>query len=249
MRVAAIYDVHANLPALEAVLAEIRREEVDRIVVGGDVLPGPMPSETLDCLLSLDSPVAFIHGNGDRVVLELLRGGDVSGVPEPFRDTIHWTAQRLGAEHRDVLSEWPPTHRMELEGLGEVLFCHATPRNDIDVFTRATPADRLVPIFAGAAADVVVCGHTHMQFDRTVGEVRIVNAGSVGLPFSAPGGAYWLLIDEYIAFRRTAYDTQEAAARIRRTGYPHVDVLVARYVLDPPSEKETLQRFARVELQ
>ena len=69
MAVAAIYDIHANLPALEAVLEDIRRAKADRIVVGGDVLPGPMPRETMQCLLALELPLQFIHGNGDREVL------------------------------------------------------------------------------------------------------------------------------------------------------------------------------------
>jgi predicted phosphodiesterase len=74
VKVAAVYDIHGNLPALEAVLEEVRQEGVDCLVVGGDVLPGPMPAETLDCLAALEVPVKFIRGNGDRVVLELLNG-------------------------------------------------------------------------------------------------------------------------------------------------------------------------------
>lgn len=247
MRVAAIYDVHGNLPALEAVLAEIRHERVDALVVGGDVLPGPMPRETMDRLLGLDFPVHFIHGNGDRVVLQCLEGRAFDEVPEEFRDTIYWTAERLQSEHQAALSSWPSTLRMRVSGPGEVLFCHASPRNDTELFTRATPSDRLAPLFARAAADIVVCGHTHMQFDRSMRGVRIVNAGSVGMPFSQPSGAYWLLIGGDVEFRRTPYDVEGAAARLRSTGYPHVENLVLRYVLEPPTEAETLQRFSSAE--
>ncbi len=81
MRVAAIYDIHANLPALEAVLQDIRQAGVDQVVVGGDVLPGPMPNETMACLLNLDVPVQFIQGNGDRVVLAQMRGTESSEGP------------------------------------------------------------------------------------------------------------------------------------------------------------------------
>src|SRR5258707_10898071 len=99
MRVAALYDIHGNLPALEAILQEVHRAGVDRIVVGGDVLPGPMPIATLERLLTLDVPVDFIHGNGDRVVHAAMTGGDIREVPEAYRDQIRWNAQQLGPEH------------------------------------------------------------------------------------------------------------------------------------------------------
>src|SRR5437867_2514464 len=184
-RVAALYDIHGNLPALEAVLGEVRHEGVDRVVVGGDVL-GPMQSETLSRLSALEVPADYIHGNGERVVLADIAGGDISEVPEGFRGLIHWSAERLDGEQRAWIAGWPSTVRVDVRGLGPVLFCHATPRNDYECFTRLTPEDRLVPIFAGHDAAVIVCGHTHMPFDRTVGGVRVVNAGSVGAPFSQP---------------------------------------------------------------
>src|SRR5207248_1534807 len=121
MRVAALYDIHANLPALEAVLQEVRQEKVDQIIVGGDVLPGPMPSETIAFLLNLDIPTKFISGNGDRVVLAQMRDGDISEVPEQFREVIHWNAQQLGSEEENLLANWPKTLRLNILTLGEVL--------------------------------------------------------------------------------------------------------------------------------
>ena len=75
-----------------------------------------------------------------------------------------------------------------------MLFCHATPQNDVDVFTERTPEERVAPCFAGVDADLVVCGHTHMQFDRTIAGVRVVNAGSVGMAYEEAPGAYWALL-------------------------------------------------------
>jgi len=247
MRIAAIYDIHANLPALEAVLPDIRQAEVDQIVVGGDVVPGPMPRQTLARLLDLDIPVQFIQGNGDREVIAQMRGTETGTVPKQFREVMRWNAQQLHPEHERLLASWPPTLRVDIRGVGEVLFCHATPRSDTEVFTRLTPEDRLLPVFAGLDVAVVVCGHTHMQFDRMIGRIRVVNAGSVGMPYGEPG-AYWLLLGPNIQLRHTPYDLAKAAERVRDTNYPQAQDFAARNVLQPPSEGETLKTFSRAEL-
>lgn len=247
MRVAAIYDVHGNLPALEAVFDEIRAAGVDEVVVGGDVLPGPMPVECLDRLLACDLPIRFIHGNGDREVLARMRGRETGAVPERVREVLWWTARQLRPAHEQVLAAWPSTLLLAIDGCGDVLFCHATPGNDTDIFTRLTPAERLAPLFGAVPAAVVVCGHTHMQFDRPVGHVRIVNAGSVGMPFGEPG-AYWALLGDGVNLRRTPYDLERAAERIRATAYPQAEQFASRNVLSPPSEASILETYARVEI-
>jgi len=247
MRVAALYDIHGNLPALEAVLHDIRQADVDHVVVGGDVIPGPMPHETLACLLDLDVPVQFIQGNGDREVLAQIRGTGIGAVPEQFREVMRWVAQQLSPEYERLLASWPKTVRVEIRGLGEVLFCHATPRNDAEVFTRLTPEDRLLPVFEGLNVPVVICGHTHMQFDRRIGKLRVVNAGSVGMPFGEPG-AYWLLLGPTVEFRHTPYDLTRAAERIRDTNYPQAQEFAAHNILKPPTEGEILKMFSKVEM-
>jgi putative phosphoesterase len=247
MRVAVLYDIHGNLPALEAVLEEIPVVGVDLIVVGGDVLPGPMPAETLDRLLNLEIPVQFIRGNGEAAVLAQSAGIESSTLPEQAREAIRWTAQPLSPERRRVIASWPATFRVPVRGLGEVLFCHATPRNDTEIFTRMTPEERLLPVFEGIDFPLVVCGHTHMQFDRRVGKIRVVNAGSVGMPFGSPG-ADWLLLGPDVELRRTTYDLTQAAQRIRQTRYPQAEDFATRNVLESPSEEEMLKVFARAEL-
>ncbi|HEV7516688.1 MAG TPA: metallophosphoesterase family protein [Thermoanaerobaculia bacterium] len=246
MRVAAIYDIHGNLPALEAVLGEIRQAEVDHVVVGGDVIPGPMPRETLARLLDLEIPAQFIQGNGEVAVLAQMAGTDLVTLPEQAREAIRWTAEQLDPDDKRWLASWPKTLRLEIPGLGEVLFCHATPRNENECFTRLTPEDRLLPVFLGLDVPLVICGHTHMQFDRTVGGIRVVNAGSVGMPFGEPG-ADWLLLGPDIQLRHTSYDFKRAAERIRGTEYPQAQDFAARNVLQPPSEREMLEIFTKVE--
>jgi putative phosphoesterase len=242
MRVAALYDIHGNLPALEAVLREVDASGVDQIVVGGDVLPGPMPRESLLQLLALKVPVQFIRGNGDREVV-----APTGAVPELYRDSIRWNAAQLRPRETELLASWPTTTRLSIDDVGEVLFCHATPRNDTEIFTRDTPDGALLPIFGNLGVAVAVCGHTHMQFDRMVGAVRVVNAGSVGMPFGA-AGAYWLMLGPDVQLRHTSYDLADAARRIRATDYPKADEFAARNVLEPPSEREILDAFKQAEL-
>lgn len=247
MRIAAIYDIHGNLPALEAVLLEIAQAKVDQIVVGGDVVAGPMPRETLACLLNLGIPVQFIKGNADREIVAQMAGEDAGAVPEHVLAIVRWVAQQLEPEQVQTLANWPPTYQAEVEGIGKVLFCHATPHNDTDVFTRLTPEAHLLPIFADVPAALVVCGHTHMQFDRVIGKVRVVNAGSVGMPYGEPG-ACWLLLGPGIEFQRTRYDRMAAAAAIRATNYPQAEDFAAHNVLQLPSEAEALELFTQMEL-
>jgi putative phosphoesterase len=247
MRVAALYDIHGNLPALEAVMADIERSGVDQIVVGGDVVPGPMPRETIARLLDLKLPTRFIKGNGDREIVARMRGIETGTVPAKFRHVMSWVAGQLGPEEEAVLDGWASTFQFTIPSLGEVLFCHATPRNDTDVFTRLTPGERLLPVFETVQAPLVVCGHTHMQFDRPLGGKRIVNAGSVGMPFGDPG-AYWLLLGPDVELRRTSYDLASAADRVRASTYPEALDFAAHNILEPPTELQMLEVFGRAEL-
>lgn len=247
MRVAALYDIHGNLPALEAVLDEVGRANVDHVLVGGDIMPGPMAREVLTRLLALDLPATCIHGNCEVAVLAEMAGDDPGRMPAEAKESIRWAAQQFDADQRRLLTAWPMTARLRIDGLGDVLFCHATPRNANECFTRMTAEERLLPIFEGLGVALVVCGHTHMQFDRPVGRVRVVNAGSVGMPFGEPG-ADWLLLGPDVQLRHTTYDLAAAAQRIRATDYPQAGQFADQYVLHPPSEATMLEVFSRVEL-
>ena len=226
MRVAALYDIHGNLPALEATLADVRASNVDLIVLGGDVLPGPMPRECLDLLFGTGTPIRCLAGNGEREVLAGLGGEEMTTVPEEFRPMMHWCGEQLTGEQVRGLRTWPQTLRVDVEELGDVLFCHATPKNDVDIFSKSSPSDaRLSEMFGAVDEPLVICGHTHRQFERTLGDVRIANAGSVGMSMEGPG-ARWLLLGPSVAFRCTSYDVVAAAARIRATDYPRAEEFV-----------------------
>jgi putative phosphoesterase len=188
--VAALYDIHGNLPALEAVLAEIPSDAT--IVVGGDICAGgEQPSEVLARLRGLGDRVLWLRGNADR---ELYPGEDGLAPPE----VIDETRARLSDDEIAFLYSLPPTQQV-----GDVLYCHASPRNDVDIFTERTPDERIAFLFERLDVSTVVCGHTHMQFERTVAGIRIVNAGSVGMAYEQEPGAYWLLDLEH---RFTPYE-------------------------------------------
>jgi putative phosphoesterase len=234
VRVAALYDIHGNLPALEAVLDDLEGEDVDAVVVGGDVIAGPLPRETLELLQSFGDRVRYIRGNADRLVLE---GSD---------DQNAWVGQRLRSSDLADVAGWPEMLALDVVELGRVLFCHATPRNDEEIVSAATPDEVLHEVLAGVAADVVICGHTHHQYDRTIGDVRLVNAGSVGLPYEGKAGAFWALLGPDVELRSSEYDVQAGAARLRRTGYPKLDEYLTVSLLDPIPREQAITEFERL---
>jgi predicted phosphodiesterase len=194
--VAALYDIHGNLAALEAVLAEVPDDAT--IVVGGDICAGgEEPSATLTRLRGLGDRVSWLRGNADR---ELYPGEEGLAPAE----VVEEARSGLSEEEIEFLYALPPTQRV-----ADVLYCHASPRNDLDIFTERTPEERIAPLFEGLDVPTVVCGHTHTQFERAVAGVRVVNAGSVGMPYEEEPGAYWLLD---LVPRRTPYDGAELKA-------------------------------------
>jgi predicted phosphodiesterase len=247
MRVAALYDIHANVPALDAVLVEVERVGVDKIVVGGDVVPGPLPVETLQRLRALGDRAVFVRGNGDRWVVEAFdAAGSMSGGDEhPARPWAAWTAEAIDRRDRDLLVSFAERAVLEVDGLGPTLFCHGSPRGDEELLTALTPERRWRPALEGVAEPVVVCGHTHAQFDRRLGPWRLVNAGAVGLPYEGRAGAYWLLLGPDVEHRRTDYDVERAIAAMRAGGNPDTDRLLRESLLEPLDPREVAELFER----
>jgi putative phosphoesterase len=231
VRVAAISDIHGNLPALEAVLADIEREGVDEIVVAGDSISGPWPAEVFDLLESIGARI--IRGNADRAEEVAAHSSELGA----------WNADRLGATRVAAVTSWPLTLALRVDGLGDVLLCHSTPTSDTPIYTRITPDGELVELLGDVAADVLVCGHTHMQYDRRLStRLRVANPGSVGMPYEGRRGAYWAVLGPDIEFRRTEYDVEAAVAAIQVMGAP-VDARLLEYLLEPPGSDATTEYF------
>ncbi|MGH3073262.1 MAG: metallophosphoesterase family protein [Gaiellaceae bacterium] len=227
MRVAALCDVHGNLPALEAVLAEVASLDVDAIVCGGDVVAGPFPQECLDRLRAAEA--RFLHGNADRYSARAPEG------------TWEWLSAQLDEGAHDFLRTLPLS--ISLDG---VLYCHGSPRDDDEILTKVSPDARFRAALEGVEEQVVVGGHTHVQFERVVDGIRFVNAGSVGMPYESRPGAFWALLDAQVPeFRHTPYAVDAAAAAIRTSTYPSAEQMVG-WMLEPEDPDEVSAYFESV---
>ncbi|QSO54703.1 metallophosphoesterase family protein [Alicyclobacillus curvatus] len=250
MQIAALYDIHGNLPALNAVLRQLEEIQPDLIVVGGDIVSGPLPGKTLERLAAYGDRVRYIRGNNDREVVMAFDGVPLPDKMSPrARQEVQWEAGQLTSFQRDFLAQLPEQFVMSGIDSGEILFCHATPNSDEEIFTPLSSHQRLTTIFGATEQKLVVCGHTHLQFELQVGDVRIVNAGSVGMPFADTPGACWLMLspDGY-EFRRTTYDLEAAAHEIRAGGHPHAQEFVEDNVLTVPTVAQAQELLQRLEM-
>jgi putative phosphoesterase len=219
VKVAALYDVHGMPHALKATLRDAAAEEPDVVVFGGDLIAGPFPRACLELARSVPQ-ARFVRGNCERAASD-------------------WDRAQLDVDELRWLEELPLT--LSLDG---VLYCHATPTEDTPITTESTPEDVLEETFGGLDERVVVIGHTHHQFDRWAGDVRVVNAGSVGMPYEDDVAAFWALVAEgEPSLRRTVFDVARAAADIRASGWPGAGEFVAENLLVPPSRAEAVAIF------
>jgi len=237
LRVAALYDIHGMLVPLEAVLDEV--EEADAIVVGGDVASGPQPSETLELLRGLGDRVHWVRGNGDRE----LATGEAGDHSEAVQQSVRWTSERLSDEERSFLGSLPETLVLNVDGLGDVCFCHATPRSDEEIVTQATPDRHLREVLAPTSETVVVAGHTHMQLDRHVDGFRWVNAGSVGMPYEGEVAAFWALLGPDVELRRTPFDVERSVAAVLESGWPGADTFVDQNLREAVRREDVVAVF------
>lgn len=244
MRVAALYDIHGNLRALEAVLAEVEAFAPDRILVGGDVALGPMPRETLDRLLSIGERLTFVRGNCDREMVNALEGAMTPGFGWGAR--TQWAATQCSPAQMALLASWPTSVELEIDELGPVLFCHGSPRRDDEIVTRVSPDHRLEAALGGASQRVIVSGHTHVQDDRTAFGRRWVNPGSVGMPYAEAPGAHWATFGPVVTLRRTPYDVERTIADTRASGFPDPDEFVEKYLRQPPDPAAATARFEKM---
>ena len=201
LKLAALYDVHGMPWALEAVLRELDDEDVRLVVFGGDLLDGPFPDRAYELARSVE--FSFVRGNCERVPSD-------------------WDRKLLSEDDLWFLAQQPLTQSFD-----GVLYCHAAPDDDMPMTTVFTPDEVITERFGGCEERTIVIGHTHHQFDRRAGSVRVVNAGSIGEPL----------------FRRTPIDVERAVTEIRASAWPPAEEFVAENLLAPPSRAAAVEFF------
>jgi putative phosphoesterase len=240
-RLAVLSDIHGVLPALEAVLAEPDVASADAIALTGDLASGPQPVETLDLLSSLGDRAIWIRGNADRELAELADGQDIE-IPD---EVTPWAAQQLRPDQMKLLAGLPERVTVTVAGLGQVLLCHATPRNDTEVVLVDSRMDRWTEVLDGLDGEIgtIVCGHTHMPFARLAHGRMIVNPGSVGMPYGRTG-AHWALLGPGVQLRRTSYDNAAVSARvIAESGYPGAAAFADDFLRSSANGAEVIEVF------
>ncbi len=221
MQIAALYDIHGNVPAMEAALHACRAAGPSAVVIGGDIAAGPMPSDTLDILMALGAWAVPIQGPTDRAIVEAydLRSAGKTKELAACDPVVAWAAKEITGRHRDFLANLPAFVVLPADGLGDVRFCRA----DVDPkagIQEQVDAPGLAERFDGVRERVVVVGGSHRASSRTAGGRRFVDPGSVGLPSEDLPGAYWALFGDEVELQRTEYNVKAATRRIARSGMP-----------------------------
>ncbi len=227
MRVAVLSDVHGNVRALEAVLADAGSP--DLVVANGDLLSfGPSPAETLRLLRELPN-VRFVSGNNDRYLIERRwEGRPVDGWEAEAFANLGWTAAAIGADGCDFIGQWPFDVRVDMASPLRVV--HASPVADNVGMFPWTPDSHLGQLVSEVQEEVVVCGHTHLFMDRRLRVHRVISDGSAGFPFDRDPRPSYLLLDDAggslkAELRRVRYDVQAALRDLERRNVPFAQVI------------------------
>lgn len=234
-RLACLADVHANVAALDAVISSDLFSTVDAVAFLGCLTTGPEPQAVLERCMQLDAPSYFIAGNGERSVIELADGRTIDDWP-----VGPWVLDRHGAECVAMIRSWPKGLIADIAGLGRVRMCHGSPRSDIEVLTPNTIPARIRAATRDVTERVLVHGHTHLQYERTVGGLRLVGPGSVGNPYTTGEfGARWAILGPDVQLIETPYDINAARTRIQASGYPSPKFLET--LEHPPTPDEIIE--------
>jgi predicted phosphodiesterase len=236
-RVAVLSDVHGNLPALNACLADVERQDVEAVLFLGDFTWGPQPREVLSRVESLGMPSWFVMGNAERDAIEIAAG---TRAPDGQNDL--WMVGAHGADGIATISTYSPAIHIRVSGIGDIRLCHGSPRSDVELLTPETPPERIARACVGVDDPIVGHGHTHVQYQRQVGERTVFGPGSVGLPYGTDGvpGARWALLADGIDLRVTSYDIEDAIATAHDVHYPGADT-VETMLRTPPTLAELVE--------
>lgn len=244
-KIVVLYDIHGNFPALESVMNEIQ-DDVDHLVIGGDVILGPMSNECLDLLKESTVPLNCIKGNCETAVLNYLDDQPLPALQPQVMEEIKWTAHHISTDHLRWTRSWPENFIYTHPTAGKISFYHSAPGDENAIFTEETKEDILDMLFQNDHSNIIICGHTHIPFDKKLKNKRIVNAGSVGMSFNGPGAQY-LTINSGINFICTNYNTHRASEFFRQTTYPNVSNFINNFILNQPKKEAMLTIYKSAE--
>jgi len=221
MRIAILADIHGNLPALEAVLAEVGREQVDRILVAGDVVVGsPDSAACWDRVRSLSCPV--LRGNHERYLFDLNTERAASEWHTPRFGPVQYACAQVGEDRRREMQALPTTY--QFTDYPDVLFVHGSSRSDNDLVFPYTPDEMIAPMFSPDTPEWIVRGHNHFCSVRLWEHRKIITVGSVGLPLDGTPRAQFTILEKRVAgwrviHRAVQYDVSATLQRFRETDY------------------------------
>ncbi len=232
-KLAVIADIHANLVAFETTLSDIKTQGITDILCLGDVANfGPQPVETLELIREIACPI--VMGNNDATLLEPIKPETLPEEKRWFAEVEAWCAEQFSDDHKSFIRSFKPIVELELDNL-QLLAYHGSPKSYNDPITATTPDEVLESYFANSNADIFVGGHTHEQFIRRYFDKRVLNPGSVGLPYVLRRGSSEglnLAVAEYailevisgehnVTFRRIRYDTEKLNQAVTTSEMPH----------------------------
>lgn len=238
-RVAVISDTHGNAAALTAVLAAIEDADIDLVVSLGDSTYGCEPEKTRALLESIGHPAIHIRGNGERALFELRRGRDGD-------DRECWMREHHSETTHDFLERSVESDVVTIDGLGDVRFCHGSPRSDIELVTPGTSDERMRALMQAVPERILVTGHTHLQFDRQVAGIRSINPGSVGMPYMGRQGAFWAILGPDVRLMRTEYDLEETVRAYQASGDPLANEMI-EILRSPPTPDQVIAHAESLE--
>lgn len=237
VRIAVLSDVHGNVPAFTAALAEIAVAGVEGVAILGDLTWGPQPLEILAMVDALDVPAWCNRGNAERAVIDMASGERPTEHP-----VDQWMIDAHGPEGVAALTAFAHSTSVDVGAVGPIRFCHGSPRSDIELLTPATSATQIAEVTSGVPERTFAHGHTHLQYQRVVGEHTVFGPGSVGIPYGTEGrpGARWALVSDAIELRVSEYDIEESIRIARSVGYPGL-VNYEKYLRNPPTRDELIE--------
>jgi predicted phosphodiesterase len=236
-RIAVVSDVHGNVPAFAACLADIAAADVAGVAILGDLTWGPQPREILAMVAELGVPSWGIRGNAERAVIDMAAGTRPTEVA-----VDQWMIDEHGSDGVAVLAGFAASLSVDVGSIGRIRFCHGSPRSDIELLTPATSATLIAEVTLGVPERTIAHGHTHLQYQRSVGQHTVFGPGSVGIPYGTDGrtGARWAVASDAIELRVSSYDIEESIDIARRVGYPGLPNY-EKYLRTPPTLDELVE--------